>query len=102
MYINCKPACLSGEVIVKMPLIPHIFLSVMLCLGLSAQAQTSQPIEASKPLMQAKLVVPNVYYVQGVSEMGSSANQNFISIEFQPHKFSATLNGFDLRAFKDS
>lgn len=24
-------------------------------------------------------VVPNVYYVEGVSEMGSSANQNFIS-----------------------
>lgn len=33
----------------------------------------------AKPLMQAKQVVPAVYYVQGMSEMGSSANQNFIS-----------------------
>ena len=33
----------------------------------------------NRPMMQAKAVVPNVYYVQGVSEMGSSANQNFIS-----------------------
>jgi glyoxylase-like metal-dependent hydrolase (beta-lactamase superfamily II) len=39
-----------------------------------AQAQN-----VSRPLMQAKMVVPNVYYVEGVSEMGSSANQNFIS-----------------------
>jgi glyoxylase-like metal-dependent hydrolase (beta-lactamase superfamily II) len=69
-------------VIVKLPLIPQICLSVMLgCVGfcLSAQAQTSQPSEAAKPIMQAKQVVPNVYYVQGVSEIGSSANQNFIS-----------------------
>lgn len=34
---------------------------------------------AVEPLMQARQVVPGVYYVQGVSEMGSSANQNFIS-----------------------
>ena len=34
---------------------------------------------ATRPLMQAKAVMPNVYYVEGVSEMGSSANQNFIS-----------------------
>lgn len=33
----------------------------------------------AKPFMQAKAVVPHVYYVQGLSEMGSSANQNFIS-----------------------
>jgi len=44
------------------------------CLLVGAQAQN-----ASRPLMQAKMVVPNVYYVEGVSEMGSSANQNFIS-----------------------
>ena len=52
------------------------------CLGLaiSAHAQTLVPPTAvAKPLMQAKQVVPEVYYVQGVSEMGSSANQNFIS-----------------------
>ena len=44
------------------------------------QAQPATPqATVAKPLMQAKSVVPNVYYVQGVSEMGSSANQNFIS-----------------------
>ena len=44
------------------------------------QAQTTPSVkDAPKPLMQAKQVVPNVYYVQGVSELGSSANQNFIS-----------------------
>ena len=47
-------------------------------LTLPLQAQTPAPAVA-KPLMQAKAVVPQVYYVQGVSEMGSSANQNFIS-----------------------
>ena len=46
----------------------------------SVQAQpATPPATVAKPLMQAKAVVPNVYYVQGVSEMGSSANQNFIS-----------------------
>jgi glyoxylase-like metal-dependent hydrolase (beta-lactamase superfamily II) len=60
-----------------------------LCLGLwlgsfcasnLALAEKSLPqVSAPKPLMQAKQVVPNVYYVQGVSELGSSANQNFIS-----------------------
>jgi glyoxylase-like metal-dependent hydrolase (beta-lactamase superfamily II) len=52
------------------------------CFGLSLpiEAQTvTQTLSDSKPLMVAKQVVPNVYYVQGVSEMGSSANQNFIS-----------------------
>ena len=60
-----------------------------LCLGVwlggaavcgCVQAQPVTPqVAVAKPLMQAKAVVPNVYYVQGVSEMGSSANQNFIS-----------------------
>ena len=43
-------------------------------------AQMTSSVKAPpKPLMQAKSVVPQVYYVQGVSELGSSANQNFIS-----------------------
>lgn len=60
-----------------------------LCLGLlvsgvcaygpaRAEPIVPKPLVA-KPVMQAKQVVPQVYYVQGVSEMGSSANQNFIS-----------------------
>ena len=52
------------------------------CFGVSNMAFAEKPlpqVSASKPLMQAKQVVPNVYYVQGVSELGSSANQNFIS-----------------------
>ena len=52
------------------------------CVGVSnlALAEKLLPKAAiAKPLMQAKQVVPAVYYVQGMSEMGSSANQNFIS-----------------------
>ena len=40
-----------------------------------AGAQTPAP----RPFMQAKSVTANVYYVQGLPEIGSSANQNFIS-----------------------
>lgn len=36
-------------------------------------------VTPGKPFMQARAVVPQIYYVQGLSEMGSSANQNFIS-----------------------
>ncbi len=61
----------------------HCYLGLLLvCFGLatSVQAQMATPQMAeAKPLMQAKQVVPQVYYVQGLSEMGSSANQNFIS-----------------------
>ena len=45
----------------------HVLMAV------TVHAQTAQP------LMQAQQVTPQVYYVQGASEMGSSANQNFIS-----------------------
>lgn len=37
------------------------------------------PSLAAKPLMQVQTVSPGVYYVQGLSEVGSSANQNYIS-----------------------
>lgn len=52
--------------------------------GLALNAWASEPVSAAgpsrpAPLMQARRVAPNVYYVQGLSEMGSSANQNFIS-----------------------
>lgn len=47
----------------------------LLCWGANAVAQTPAP----KPFMQAKSVTAQVYYVQGLSEVGSSANQNFIS-----------------------
>jgi glyoxylase-like metal-dependent hydrolase (beta-lactamase superfamily II) len=36
-------------------------------------------IAHAQPLMQVKAIGSDVFYVQGVSEMGSSANQNFIS-----------------------
>ena len=61
------------------------FLSVVLwlcCAGLVTASYAEVPrtqVASPQPLMQAKQVVPNVYYVQGASEMGSSANQNFIS-----------------------
>ena len=44
-----------------------------------AQASASAAPAVAKPFMQAQMAVPGVYYVQGLSEMGSSANQNFIS-----------------------
>jgi glyoxylase-like metal-dependent hydrolase (beta-lactamase superfamily II) len=49
-----------------------------LVLGLVALQPWAQT-PAPKPFMQAKSVTANVYYVQGLSEVGSSANQNFIS-----------------------
>jgi len=68
---------------VKVPFVPQLCVSLLLvCLSavMGVQAQVPVPTATSaKPLMQAKQVVPNVYYVQGMSEMGSSANQNFIS-----------------------
>ena len=44
-----------------------------------AQAPKPKADAETQPLMQAKQVVPGVYYVQGLSALGSSANQNFIS-----------------------
>lgn len=48
---------------------------------LMTHAAVSQAQEGSAgvPVMQAKQVAPNIYYVEGLSELGSSANQNFIS-----------------------
>ncbi len=67
----------------KVPFVRQFCMGVLLgCAGLLLVAHAEIPVPAvvtSKPLMQAKQVVPNVYYVQGVSEQGSSANQNFIS-----------------------
>jgi glyoxylase-like metal-dependent hydrolase (beta-lactamase superfamily II) len=39
----------------------------------------AQESSTGVPAMQVKQVAPNVYYVQGLAELGSSANQNFIS-----------------------
>ncbi|WP_369823287.1 MBL fold metallo-hydrolase [Limnohabitans sp. JirII-31] len=63
-------------------LLHRLLWMTCLALGLGASAwaaDASLDKPQSKPWMQARRVVPNVYYVQGVSEMGSSANQNFIS-----------------------
>jgi len=59
-----------------------MLLVLCLCsLGSIAQAQAQVTAEAAniKPLMRVNKIDPHVFYVQGVSEMGSSANQNFIS-----------------------
>ena len=57
-----------------------VLLGACLLFAQSLKAQGLKPTQLdTKPIMVAKQVVPNVYYVQGVSEMGSSANQNFIS-----------------------
>ncbi len=57
-----------------------VFLFVWLSsLGFIAYAQVAGKAVSSKPLMQLKKIDPYVFYVQGASEMGSSANQNFIS-----------------------
>lgn len=60
--------------------------ALMLCccwmLGVVTLVWAAEPAKSAsrpKPWMQAQRVAPNVYYVQGLSEMGSSANQNFIS-----------------------
>ncbi len=45
-------------------------------LVLSCWGAVAQP---SQPVMQAQQVAPGAYMVQGLAELGSSANQNFIS-----------------------
>jgi len=58
------------------------FISLLLwlfSLSLAAQAQVLSDSSNVKPLMQIKKIDAHVFYVQGASEMGSSANQNFIS-----------------------
>ena len=60
----------------------HWLLTLGLLLASSVSswaADKSADQLSSKPLVQARRVVSGVYYVQGLSEMGSSANQNFIS-----------------------
>ncbi|MCZ2103644.1 MAG: MBL fold metallo-hydrolase [Burkholderiales bacterium] len=44
-----------------------------------AWAGTSMRAHAALPPMQAQEAAPGCWYVQGLSEMGSSSNQNFIS-----------------------
>ena len=51
-----------------------------LTLGSVAPLVASQSASTpARPFMRAQQAAPGVYYVQGLSEMGSSANQNFIS-----------------------
>ena len=56
---------------------------MLACAALSAQAQPApketKPSSAKPPSMRVQQAGEGVFYVQGLSEMGSSANQNFIS-----------------------
>ena len=52
---------------------------LVLVAGLHAFASCAAETASHTPLMQAKSVTHQVYYVQGLSELGTSANQNFIS-----------------------
>lgn len=49
-----------------------------MALGITPDVR-AQEVSAGVPAMEAKQVAPNIYYVEGLSELGSSANQNFIS-----------------------
>jgi glyoxylase-like metal-dependent hydrolase (beta-lactamase superfamily II) len=60
------------------PMKQHLTAWLMAALVSAMPAGAVEPV-ADKPFMQARQVVPSIYYVQGLSEMGSSANQNFIS-----------------------
>lgn len=60
------------------PIKQHLTAWLMASLVCGMPAGAVEPVVA-KPFMQAQAVVPNIYYVQGLTEMGSSANQNFIS-----------------------
>jgi len=51
-------------------------LGLIMCQWPSALAKEGY---AGEPAMQLKQVAPDIYYVQGLAELGSSANQNFIS-----------------------
>ena len=61
----------------------QILVALVCALGLAVTspipvAYAEEP-SAGAPAMQVKQVAPNIYYVMGLSELGSSANQNFIS-----------------------
>ena len=57
----------------RMARMVRVFVWLMSCAMLSAGAQPVVP-------MTARQVSPSVWYVEGVSALGSTANQNFISI----------------------
>ena len=54
-------------------------LLITLCLWQGAFAQTAAPASAAAPVMKAVQVSPSAWYVEGLSALGSPANQNFIS-----------------------
>ena len=56
-----------------------ILLACYFCMVANAQTKDVAGPNKIAPWMQANRVQPGVFYVQGMSEMGSSANQNFIS-----------------------
>ena len=56
----------------------HSLLALLLA-GMAPLVAAQGASKAPRPFMQAQQAVPGVHYVQGLSEMGSSANQNFIS-----------------------
>lgn len=53
--------------------------SALLAWAITLGLANAEPVSAGVPAMQAKQVAPHIYYVEGLSELGSSANQNFIS-----------------------
>ena len=67
---------------IRMPYYRFISLTILswfICLYAIGQSPNTSPLPNKVPLMLAKAVSQDVFYVQGASEMGSSANQNFIS-----------------------
>ena len=67
---------------IRMPYYRFISLTILswfFCLYAIGQSPNTSPLPNKVPLMLAKPVSQDVFYVQGASEMGSSANQNFIS-----------------------
>jgi glyoxylase-like metal-dependent hydrolase (beta-lactamase superfamily II) len=61
-------------------LLPRAALAGVIALAaVSASAASAAPVEAATIKMEAIRVAEGAYYVQGLSAMGSAANQNFIS-----------------------
>lgn len=57
----------------------RLFLLALMLGGVAPLVASQTVSTPARPFMQVQQATPGVYYVQGLSALGSSANQNFIS-----------------------
>ena len=62
-----------------MKFVKHRWVGFLLVMLAYSGWLVADDVSPGQPHLKAQAVVPQIYYVQGLSEMGSAANQNFIS-----------------------